>query len=106
MSRSVSEIWQQHSHLAHIPERLTLWRMGNAITVRSPEELRRCLEDQSRPTGLSEGRIAREHLKLSRLREARQPFLDLAGSIEADRERCRDGLASSLIADASVTTNL
>ena len=58
--------------------------MSNTITVRLPEELRLWLEEQSHATGLSKGRIVREHLELSRLREARQPFLDLAGSIEAD----------------------
>ena len=57
--------------------------MKNTITVRLPEELDQWLEEESRLTGLPKGRIVREHLELSRTRKARQPFLDLAGSIDA-----------------------
>lgn len=58
--------------------------MSNTITVRLPEELYRWLEEESRATGLPKGRIVREHLELSKLRKVRQPFLDLAGSIEGE----------------------
>ena len=56
--------------------------MSNTMTVRLPPELRRWLEAESRRTGLPTGRIAREQLELLRTRKARQPFLDLAGSVE------------------------
>jgi len=55
--------------------------MSNTITIRVPEELSRWLEEESRLTGLPKGQIIREQLELSRTRKARQPFLDLAGSI-------------------------
>ena len=56
--------------------------MSNTITIRLPKELAAWLEDESRLTGLPKGRIVREQLELSRTRKARQPFLDLAGSVE------------------------
>lgn len=56
--------------------------MGNTITIRLPEELDQWLEKESKRTGLPKGQIVREHLEFSRTRKARQPFLDLAGSIE------------------------
>jgi len=60
-----------------------IFSMKNTITVRLPEELDRWLEKEARLTGLPKGRIVREQLELSRTRKARQPFLDLAGSVEA-----------------------
>ena len=56
--------------------------MSNTLTIRLPEELGQWLEEESRLTGLPKGRIVREQLELSRTRKARQPFLDLAGSVE------------------------
>ncbi len=56
--------------------------MSNTITIRLPEELGRWLEEEAKLTGLPKGQIVREQLELSRTRKARQPFLDLAGSIE------------------------
>ncbi len=56
--------------------------MGNTITIRLPEELDRWLEQEAKLTGLPKGQIVREQLELSRTRKARQPFLDLAGSVE------------------------
>jgi hypothetical protein len=61
---------------------LTGLLMGNTITIRLPEELGRWLEEEAKLTGLPKGQIVREQLELSRTRKARQPFLDLAGSIE------------------------
>ncbi len=57
--------------------------MSNTITIRLPEDLNEWLDNEARVTGLPKGRIVREQLELSRTRKARQPFLDLAGSIEA-----------------------
>ena len=58
--------------------------MNHTITVRLPEELDQWLEEESRTTGLPKGRIVREQLELSRTRQARQTFLDLAGSVEGE----------------------
>jgi hypothetical protein len=59
--------------------------MSNTITIRLPEELSQWLEAEARATGLPKGRVVREHLELSRRHKARQPFLDLAGSVERER---------------------
>ncbi len=56
--------------------------MSNTLTIRLPEELNQWLEEESRATGLPKGQIVREQLEFSRTRKARQPFLDLAGSVE------------------------
>jgi len=57
--------------------------VSNTITIRLPDELKQWLEKESRVTGLPKGKIVREQLELSRTRRLRQPFLDLAGSIDA-----------------------
>ncbi|MES2658751.1 MAG: hypothetical protein V4689_09035 [Verrucomicrobiota bacterium] len=56
--------------------------MSNTITIRLPEDLEQWLEEEARITGVPKGRIVREQLELMRTRKARQPFLDLAGSVE------------------------
>jgi len=56
--------------------------MSKTITVRLPEDLIQWLEDESHLTGLPKGRIVREQLEQARTKKARQPFLDLAGSVE------------------------
>ena len=56
--------------------------MSNTITIRLPVELERWLAEESRVTGIPKGRIVREQLERLRLQKARQPFLDLAGSVE------------------------
>ena len=56
--------------------------MSTTITVRLPEDLLQWIEEEARITGLPKGRIVREQLEQARTRKARQPFLDLAGSVE------------------------
>jgi hypothetical protein len=56
--------------------------MSNTITIRLPEELEDWLREESRVTGLPKGRIVREQLERLRTQRARQPFLDLGGSVE------------------------
>ena len=56
--------------------------MRKTITIRMPEDLDQWLEQESRVTGLPKGQIVREQLELARTRKLRQPFLDLAGSVE------------------------
>lgn len=58
--------------------------MSKTITVRLPEKLLTWLEEQARKTGLPKGRIVRQELEWARTRKERQPFLDLAGSIEGE----------------------
>jgi hypothetical protein len=59
--------------------------MSNTITVRLPDDLAKWLEDASRKTGLSKGRIVREELEKARNSSGR-PFLRLAGAIEGARD--------------------
>lgn len=63
--------------------------MSKTITVRLPKDLDQWLADESRRTGRPKGRIVREQLEISRTRKARQPFLDLAGSVEGTRNLSR-----------------
>ncbi|MFZ4776147.1 MAG: hypothetical protein ACOYM3_12320 [Terrimicrobiaceae bacterium] len=63
--------------------------MSSTITIRLPEELDQWLKQESRLTGLPKGRIVREQLEVLRTQKARQPFLDLAGSIEGSPDLSR-----------------
>lgn len=58
--------------------------VSKTISIRLSEDLDRWLEEESRMTGLPKGRIVREQLEALRTRKARQPFLDLAGSVEGE----------------------
>lgn len=58
--------------------------MSNTLTIRLPEDLSEWLEEQSRATGLPKGRIVKEQLERLRTSQARQPFMDLAGSVEGE----------------------
>jgi hypothetical protein len=63
--------------------------MSNTITLRLPPDLVEWLEEESRVTGLPKGRIVREQLEQLRTKKARQPFLDLAGSVKSSPELSR-----------------
>ena len=56
--------------------------MSITIKLRLPADLAQWLEEESRVTGLPKGRIVKEQLERLRTHKARQPFLDLAGSVE------------------------
>lgn len=58
--------------------------MSNTLTIRLSDELNAWLEEVSTQTGVPKSRIVREQLEASRTRIVRQPFLDLAGSIEGE----------------------
>lgn len=60
--------------------------MGATLSIRLPADLDRWLEEESKLTGLPKGRIVREQLEVYRTRKLRQPFLDLAGSVEGTPE--------------------
>lgn len=63
--------------------------MSNTITVRLPGELVQWLEEESRTTGLPKGQIVRQQLEQLRTKKSRQPFFDLAGSIEGAQDLSR-----------------
>ena len=86
-----------HMHKAHVKQIqqnggglksgcITIMSMSNTLTIRLPEELNHWLESEARLTGIAKGRIVREQLELLRTKTMRQPFLDLAGSIEGTPE--------------------
>ena len=56
--------------------------MSNTITIRLPDEISKWLEEESRKSGIPKSRIIRGQLESLCTSKARQPFLDLAGSIE------------------------
>ncbi len=56
--------------------------MGNAITVRLPDDLAEWLNSTATRTGLSQGKIIRDQLERARAMEER-PFLHLAGKVSA-----------------------
>jgi hypothetical protein len=60
--------------------------MSHTISVRLPEDLSYWLEEESLSTGLPKGRIIREQPDRLRTRSDRQPFLDLAGSVEGPKD--------------------
>lgn len=68
---------------------LTCLRMSNTLTIRLPEDLNRWLEEESKATGMSKGGIVKEQLERLRTTKARQPFLDLAGSVKLDPKLSR-----------------
>ncbi len=63
--------------------------MSKTLTIRLPEDLNRWLDEQSQASGLPKGRIVKEQLERLRTAKARQPFLDLAGSMEGDPDLSR-----------------
>lgn len=63
--------------------------MGNTITIRLPDELSQWIDDEARKTGRPKSEIVREHLQHSRNRKLRQPFMDLAGTVEGTQDLSR-----------------
>ena len=55
-------------------------QMGNAITVRLPDDLAEWLERAARKAGVPKGRIVREQLEKAR-GSAQRPFLRWAGAV-------------------------
>jgi hypothetical protein len=58
--------------------------MSHTLTIRLDPELADWLEDQSRKTGLSQGKIVREQLEMARAR-GNQRFMRLAGTVRGPR---------------------
>lgn len=59
--------------------------MSHTITVRLDPELAAWLEEESRRTGVAQGRIIREQLERARA-GARQRFMRLAGSVRGSKD--------------------
>lgn len=59
--------------------------MSHTITVRLDPALAAWLEDESRRTGIAQGRIVRQHLERARAGSA-QRFMRLAGSVKGARD--------------------
>jgi hypothetical protein len=58
--------------------------MSHRLTIRLDRELADWLEEQSRKTGLSQGKIVREQLERARARGG-QRFMQLAGTVRGPR---------------------
>jgi hypothetical protein len=63
--------------------------MNNTITILLPEDLVQWLEVESRVTGIPKARIVRKQIEQLRTKKVRQPFLDLAESVEGAPELSR-----------------
>ncbi len=55
--------------------------MRKTLSIRMPTELAEWIEETSRKTGKSAGRVVREHLERARHENGRKRFLGLAGKI-------------------------
>jgi hypothetical protein len=63
--------------------------MGHTLTVRLDKDLAAWLEEESRRTGVPQGKIVREQLEKARIRGDRQPFMRLAGTVRGPRDLSR-----------------
>jgi hypothetical protein len=62
--------------------------MGHTITVRLDKDLAAWLEEESRKTGVPQGRIIREQLERAKA-GAGQSFMRLAGAVRGPRDLSR-----------------
>ncbi len=60
--------------------------MSHTLTVRLPRELAAWLEEQSKTTGVPQGKIVRDQLERAKAASARQPFLRLAGVVRGPKD--------------------
>ncbi len=67
--------------------------MSHTITVRLDDDLAAWLEEESRRTGIAQGRIIRQQLERARAGDARR-FMRLAGTVRGPKElSARKGFA-------------
>jgi hypothetical protein len=59
--------------------------MGHTITVRLPKDLAQWLEETAAKSGVSQGRIIRDHLERSRSGGPARGFMKLAGAVAGPR---------------------
>jgi hypothetical protein len=60
--------------------------MGHTLTIRLNSDLADWLEEESRRTGVPQGKIVREQLERAKAGAAGQPFMRLAGSVRGPRD--------------------
>jgi hypothetical protein len=63
--------------------------MGHTLTVRLDRALAAWLEEQSRNTGVSQGKIVRDQLEKARSAAPDRPFMRLAGAASGPRNLSR-----------------
>lgn len=62
--------------------------MGHTLTIRLDKDLAAWLEEESRKTGVPQGKIVREQLERAKA-GGRQPFMRLAGAAKGPRDLSR-----------------
>ena len=60
--------------------------MGHTLTIRLDGDLAAWLEEESRRSGVSQGKIVREQLQKAKASRARQSFMRLAGVTRGPRD--------------------
>jgi hypothetical protein len=63
--------------------------MGHTLTVRLDRDLAAWLEEESRKTGVSQGKIVRDQLEKAKTGGAVRPFMRLAGAANGPRDLSR-----------------
>jgi hypothetical protein len=63
--------------------------MSHTLTIRLDKDLAAWLEEESRKSGVSQGKIVREQLERAKTDAARQPFMRLAGAARGPRDLSR-----------------
>jgi Ribbon-helix-helix domain len=63
--------------------------MSHTLTIRLNPELAAWLEEESRKTGVAQGKIIREQLEKAKAGRAGQPFMRLAGASRGPRNLSR-----------------
>ena len=60
--------------------------MGHMLSIRLTRELAAWLEEQSKRTGVSQGKIVRDQLEKARAKAVVRPFMRLAGVVRGPRD--------------------
>jgi hypothetical protein len=60
--------------------------MGHTLSVRLPKDLADWLEDEAEATGVSQGRVVRDHLEKAKAAGPAQRFMRLAGAVRGPRD--------------------
>jgi hypothetical protein len=63
--------------------------MSHTLTIRLDAELAEWLEREAARTGVPQGKIVRDHLRLARSARSAKAFMRLAGSINGARDLSR-----------------
>ena len=63
--------------------------MGHTLTIRLDKELAAWLEEESKKTGVSQGKIVRDQLERAKAGTAGKAFMRLAGTVRGPRELSR-----------------